>query len=120
LGPVAAQARDTPLNAALRRHAAPPADPARNFAVEIAEGLLICGDCGRWYPIAGQLPEILPDHLRDAQRDAAFLRSLEAGLPGEIRSALQAFVPGAAAADNGAHYKAAEMSIASKIADPQF
>jgi uncharacterized protein YbaR (Trm112 family) len=35
--------------------------PARNCAVEIEDDLLICGDCGRWYPIIGQLPEILPE-----------------------------------------------------------
>jgi len=121
IGPVAPGARDTPLNAILRRHARPPAaDVARNFAVEIAEGLLVCGDCGRWYPIAGQLPEILPDHLRDAARDNAILRSLSAAMPDEVRGALTPLSPRADAADGGAHYKAAEMAIASKVNDPEF
>src|SRR3954471_23284118 len=75
VGPVPASARDTRLHAALGRHARA-GDPARNFAVEIDEGLLICADCGRWYPVIGQLPEILPDHLRDAQRDLAFFRTI--------------------------------------------
>src|SRR6187399_3270638 len=57
---------ETPLRAALERHASPASDPARNFLVEIDDGLLICGTCGRWYPVSKQLPEILPDHLRDA------------------------------------------------------
>jgi SAM-dependent methyltransferase/uncharacterized protein YbaR (Trm112 family) len=92
----------------------------RNFAVEIAEGLLVCGDCGRWYPIAGQLPEILPDHLRDAARDNAILRSLAAAMPDEVRGALAPLSARADAADGGAHYKAAEMAIASKVNDPEF
>ena len=121
IGPVAPGARDTPLNAILRRHARPPAaDVAGNFAVEIAEGRLVCGDCGRWYPIAGQLPEILPDHLRDAARDNAILRSLAAAMPDEVRGALAPLSPRADAADGGAHYKAAEMAIASKVNDPEF
>jgi SAM-dependent methyltransferase/uncharacterized protein YbaR (Trm112 family) len=122
VGPVAAASRPGPLHAALQRHAAAPGDPARNFAVEIDEGLLVCGECGRWYPIIGQLPEILPDHLRDAARDAAWFRSIEPALPAELRDALVRFAPGARADghDAGAHYKSAEMSIASKVGDPQF
>jgi uncharacterized protein YbaR (Trm112 family)/SAM-dependent methyltransferase len=121
VGPVPADAAlDTPIGAILRRHASPAADPARNFAVEIEDGLLVCAVCGRWYPIAGQLPEILPDHLRDRARDQDFFASLEGGLPPEIRDALRAFVPGAPGADAGAHYKSAEMAIAKTVDDPAF
>src|SRR6186713_335297 len=60
LGPAAATTRESALAAILRQHARA-ADPARNFSDEIDEGLLICAECGRWYPIIEQLPEILPD-----------------------------------------------------------
>ena len=121
VGPLASGERATPLNAILRRHAGPTAaDPARNFAVEISEGLLICGECARWYPIVAQLPEILPDHLRDAARDNAILESMASAMPAELRGALAPLSPRAEGTDGGAHYKAAEMSIAAKVNDPQF
>jgi uncharacterized protein YbaR (Trm112 family)/SAM-dependent methyltransferase len=120
VGPVAAPTRATPLLEALAHHARG-ADPGRNFAVEIEEGLLICAECGRWYPIIGQLPEILPDHLRNTERDLAFYRSVSGALPGDVRRLLDAFEPqGLGRHDTGAHYKAAEMSITSKIDDPGF
>lgn len=121
IGPVPPSMRATPLSASLQRHARAATDPARNFTVEIEEGLLICADCGRWYPIIGQLPEILPDHLRDTERDLKFLHSVGGTLPADLRAALEAFAPQAGAAhDKGAHHKTSEMSIASKVDDPDF
>ncbi len=121
VGPVSASARATPLAALLKRHARAATDPARNFTVDVEEGLLICADCGRWYPIIGQLPEILPDHLRDAERDLKFFGSLAAALPSELRAALEAFAPrDGGAHDTGAHHKTSEMTISSKIDDPGF
>jgi SAM-dependent methyltransferase/uncharacterized protein YbaR (Trm112 family) len=112
---------ETPLAAQLRRLAAPAADPARNFEVEIEDGLLICTGCGRWYPVIAQLPEILPDHLRDAGRDRQFFDSVAEAMPSDLRERLRDFAPaGPGDADAGAHYKAAEMSIARKVDDPQF
>lgn len=121
IGPPPAGARPTPLGAALARHARAAVDPARNFTVEVEEGLLICAECNRWYPIIGQLPEILPDHLRNPERDLAFFHKHAAALPSDVRGALDAFAPGGAGAhDEGAHYKTAEMSIASKVDDDFF
>lgn len=120
VGPLPASAPATPLTRTLAQYGRSAADPARNFAVEIEEGLLICAGCGRWYPIIGQLPEILPDHLRSAERDRAVLAQLSPALPADLLSALGAFRPAGAATDDGAHYKTAEMSIASKIDDPDF
>jgi len=121
VGPVPASMRATPLAASLTQHARAATDPARNFTVEIEEGLLICADCGRWYPIIGQLPEILPDHLRDAERDLTFFRSVAGTLPADLRTALEAFAPQAGGVhDAGAHHKTSEMSIRSKIDDPEF
>jgi len=120
LGPVAPASRPTPLGSCLAQHAPSGADPARNFSVEIEEGLLICAECGRWYPIIGQLPEILPDHLRNAERDLDVFRSVAPGLPEDVRTALARFQPRSGSADEGAHYKAAEMSITKRVDDPQF
>lgn len=90
-------------------------------AAEVHEGLLVCARCGRWYPIAGQIPEVLPDHLRDRDRDLELFRAFGSRLPAATRGACERFVPGGEAADDaGAHHKAAEIGIRSKIDDPGF
>jgi SAM-dependent methyltransferase/uncharacterized protein YbaR (Trm112 family) len=121
VGPAAPLTRTTPLGAAIERHARAATDPARNFTVEVEEGLLICAECGRWYPIIGQLPEILPDHLRTRDRDLEFLRSIAPAIPADLHAQLAAFTPSEGAAhDAGTHHKTSEMSIGSKIDDPHF
>ena len=43
---------------------------------EVDAGLLICPECGRWYPIGSSvetIPELLPDDLREKDRDIAWL-----------------------------------------------
>ncbi len=40
--------------------------------VTVEEGALYCEKCGRWYPIIDEIPELLPDDLRDAKRDVEF------------------------------------------------
>ncbi len=108
------------LDRLLAQHGGRAADPLRTFAVEVDEGLLICGACGRWYPITGELPEVLPDHLRDRARDTALFPTLAATLPARVRAACDRFVPGGQAPDEGAHHKAAEIAIKTKVDDPQF
>jgi SAM-dependent methyltransferase len=111
----------TPLGALLRRYGGRAADSTRTFEVEVEEGLLICGQCARWYPIVGQLPELLPDHLRDARRDSDLFQTFAADLPHDVRAACEKFVPGGAAADDdGAHHKAAEIAITRKVDDARF
>jgi SAM-dependent methyltransferase/uncharacterized protein YbaR (Trm112 family) len=107
----------TPLAERLKALAGPSA-PGRNREVAVESGVLICGACARWFPILDSLPELLPDHLRDAARDEALLDTLAVGLPADIRRALRA--PGAdgAAADIGLHYKRAEIGIVSKLDNP--
>ena len=116
--PAAAHAGD--LTARLRAFAQPAADPSRNFAVEIDEGLLLCCGCGRWYPITHRLPEILPDHLRDFDADAGRMREAAAAMPPQLADVALKFRPTQPSADTGAHYKHAEMSIKEKIDDPDF
>jgi len=61
--------------------------------VELDAGLLVCPECGRWYPIGSAvetIPEMLPDDLREKERDLEWLekwrelvppRVLEGGKP---------------------------------------
>ena len=121
VGPVPAWTSATPLTWLLTTLAAAPAAPERGREVEVVTGLLACGACGRWYPIDGGIPELLPDHLRDAARERTIFDAVLTGASPELRNALAAFTPsGDASSDPGAHYKRAEIGIKSKIDDPVF
>lgn len=37
---------------------------------EIVEGMLVCQECGRWYPIIEEIPQLLPDDLREDGKKA--------------------------------------------------
>ena len=110
------------LTEALRREACDPAPPARNYEVMVEEGLLVSGETGRWYPIRNFIPELLPDHLRDFERDFAFLNSLRSSLPGVIFDCLnrRKIFSTAKKRDPGAHHKLAEIKITDKVSDPNF
>jgi len=44
--------------------------------IEVNEGLLVCPECGRWYPMGSAvetIPEMLPDDLRERDRDLKWL-----------------------------------------------
>ncbi len=121
LGPTPAWRAATALTALLDRLAQRPAPPERGRACEVQSGLLICGACGRWFPIDAGIPELLPDHLRDAAREAAIFATAASDAPEDLRAALSAFRPsGDASSDPGAHYKKAEIGIKDKIDDPVF
>ena len=114
---VAAGTPTTPLGRQLAARGAAAA-PTRNREAEVESGVLVCGTCARWFPILDTLPELLPDHLRDADRDHALLDTLAAGLPPEIRSALRRVATDAGVDDKGIGHKRAEMTIADKIENP--
>ena len=45
--------------------------------IEVDSGLLVCNECGRWYPVGSAvetIPELLPDDLRERERDLTWLR----------------------------------------------
>jgi len=48
---------------------------------EIVEGLIVCPKCNRFYPIKEEIPEMLPDELREAKDDLAFLRKWRSKVP---------------------------------------
>ena len=53
---------------------------------EIVEGVIICPKCLRWYPIRDEIPEMLPDELRDAKDELPFLEKWKSKIPKLILS----------------------------------
>jgi uncharacterized protein YbaR (Trm112 family) len=51
---------------------------------EIVEGLIICPECLRWYPIRDEIPEMLPDELRKEGEDLPFLKKWKEKAPERI------------------------------------
>ncbi len=51
---------------------------------EITEGLLVCTKCNRWYPIADEIPQMLPDDLREAKEDLEWLRRWKEQIPPKV------------------------------------
>jgi Uncharacterized conserved protein len=41
----------------------------------IKEGVLFCSQCSRFYPIIEEIPVMLPDELRDKEKDIEFLKN---------------------------------------------
>jgi ubiquinone/menaquinone biosynthesis C-methylase UbiE/uncharacterized protein YbaR (Trm112 family) len=120
VAPLPPGARQTPVNTVLSRYASRPASPARDYEVEIETGLLVCQSCSRWFPVIGLLPELLPDHLRERERDRETLATCTQGLPDDLVNELKAAAHYAPSADPGAAYKRAEIGISAKVNDPHF
>ena len=51
---------------------------------EIVEGLIVCPKCLRWYPIRDEIPEMLPDELRNERDELPFLKKWKSEVPGRI------------------------------------
>src|SRR5437667_192025 len=51
---------------------------------EITEGLLSCTECNRWYPISDEIPQMLPDDLREAKDDLAWLQKWKERVPDSV------------------------------------
>jgi|ERR671925_1280581 uncharacterized protein len=50
----------------------------------IEEGILFCNQCGRFYPIIDEIPIMLPDELRDRDKDLKFLMRWRNRIPNRI------------------------------------
>ena len=50
----------------------------------IEEGILFCNKCYRFYPIVEEIPIILPDELRDKDKDIEMLNKWSNSLPDKI------------------------------------
>jgi len=56
---------------------------------ELGEGLLFCPECNRWYPIGSaveSIPELMPDELRESEKDLAWLAKWKGVTPKKILS----------------------------------
>ncbi len=51
---------------------------------EVAEGVLLCSECNRFYPIIDEIPVMLPDDLRKQNEDLEFLSKWEKKLPEDV------------------------------------
>jgi len=51
---------------------------------EIVEGLIVCPKCLRWYPIRDEIPEMLPDELREEKDELQFLQKWRDKIPEKI------------------------------------
>ena len=50
----------------------------------IVDGVLICPECGRYYPITEEIPVMLPDKLRNKKEDTDFLQKWKEKLPEKV------------------------------------
>ncbi len=50
----------------------------------IVDGVLLCNQCGRYYPIIDEIPVMLPDDLRSKKEDIEFLRKWQSKLPKSV------------------------------------
>lgn len=51
---------------------------------EIVEGMIVCPKCLRWYPIKDEIPEMLPDELRNMRDELIFLEKWRDKIPEKI------------------------------------
>ena len=47
----------------------------------IVDGVLLCSECERYYPIIDEIPVMLPDNLRNKKEDLGFLEKWGSKLP---------------------------------------
>ena len=48
---------------------------------EITNGIILCPRCQRWYPIREEIPEMLPDELREKKEETEFLEKWKERIP---------------------------------------
>ncbi len=50
----------------------------------VVDGVLMCKECGRYYPITDEIPVMLPDGLRNRKEDLAFLEKWKGRIPDKV------------------------------------
>jgi uncharacterized protein YbaR (Trm112 family) len=56
----------------------------KNEELTIEEGILFCSKCSRFYPIIDEIPIMLPDELRDRDKDMIFLKKWRDKIPNKV------------------------------------
>jgi len=128
IGPIPRFRRKTTLAKILTKHSSPLdlSDRKQNADnVDIIKGLLACGECGHWYPVSNFVPELLPDHLRDWEKDFKFLSEFSESLPKKLYKKLEKTAKSFQRESNkiideAQDYKKAEISIKDKTTDEDF
>ena len=52
--------------------------------INIVNALLVCKKCQRWYPVIDEIPHMLPDKLRDKNKELGFLHKFREKVPTSI------------------------------------
>lgn len=52
--------------------------------IVVIDGILYCKKCSRFYPIIDEIPIMLPDELREKEKDLQFLKKWKHTIPEEI------------------------------------
>jgi len=128
IGPVPSFRKKTYFTKILTKYSSAPYLPDRKQDidnVDVKKGLLVCGECGHWYPVLNFVPELLPDHLRDWEKDVKFLSEFSESLPRKLYKKLIKMVKSFQKeknriTDEAQDYKKAEISIKDKITDEDF
>jgi len=50
----------------------------------VVDGVLLCSECGRYYPIIDEIPVMLPDNLRNRKEDLDFLEKWRERIPERV------------------------------------
>jgi uncharacterized protein YbaR (Trm112 family) len=56
----------------------------KDKVIVIIEGILYCKKCLRFYPIIDEIPIMLPDELREKEKDMEFLNKWKNNIPQKI------------------------------------
>ena len=56
---------------------------------DVVEGVLVCRNCGRWYPIIDGIPRMLDDKFRKVKEDVAWLTSHIDKVPEDVRKLMK-------------------------------
>jgi uncharacterized protein YbaR (Trm112 family) len=52
--------------------------------MEIEEGLIICPQCKRWFPIIKTIPRIYPQNMKREELDLQFLEKWKKNYPNDV------------------------------------
>jgi len=56
---------------------------------DIVEGVIVCPNCGRWYPIVSSIPIMINDKYRNPSDDRSFIERNAAKIPQSIRELMK-------------------------------